>query len=256
MGSRSTSDGEIVDARIEKATTALPSAKGTSVNRRLREQLSPSPERSRTPSDTSRATSRDRSRSPYRASRYSRGEKRRRDDDDYGNRHGYDTHGPGRRYDDRRGRYDDDYGRDGHDGHLNYDDRRDRDHYESKRPRTRSRSPSYRDRPKHFVQESRLRGGQVNDKHDYERQPLRTDATSRQANLKSAGFETANNEAQPSKRADRTNNVNGTSKSARYNTNILVSHTTPADTVLGSPMSTRMVVLYLPSKSQRRSLPL
>lgn len=80
MSSRSGSEGEIIESVTEKATTALPSAKHTSVNRKLRDALSPSPvPLSPSPSVTTR--SRDRSRSPYRNDRSPRGEKRRRLDD-------------------------------------------------------------------------------------------------------------------------------------------------------------------------------
>lgn len=134
------------DFRSDKATTAPSSSKTTSVNRRLREALSPSPDASpRSPSPPySRA--RERSRSPYRASRSPPGGwKRRRNDDlkedsyrtnSREHRRQYDD----RRYDDRRtfGRYD---ARDGvaRKERDDYDDRN--NEYGSKRRRTRSPSP-------------------------------------------------------------------------------------------------------------------
>lgn len=166
MASKSTSQGEGLKEETAKAFTAQPS-KGTSVNRKLRAALSPSPDRSTTDS------SRDRSRSPYRLYKGPRGEKRRRDDDYPAERYRNDNRRAQDYRDDRHGRYEHrnrDHGRDGdrygryedrqrddergnsgrHDRYDHYDryDRHDRyEHqYESrgneyKKTRTRSRSP-------------------------------------------------------------------------------------------------------------------
>lgn len=72
MSSYSESEGEIIEVGPDKATTALPSVNGTSVDRQSRVRLSASP----SPVPVSEAGSSRKSRSP-------RGDKRRHDDDDY-----------------------------------------------------------------------------------------------------------------------------------------------------------------------------
>lgn len=149
MSSHSDSEGEIVESDNEKATTALPSAKSTSVNRKLRDALSPSPA-PLSPSPSATARSRDRSRSPYRSEGASRGEKRRRTDDYSRGSTRADTRRFKVHYEDasdhRNGGR-----RDGHNDidrgqswntKASYDDRDERDRYRDKRPRTRSRSPA------------------------------------------------------------------------------------------------------------------
>jgi len=134
----------------DKATTAPSSSKTTSVNRKLREALSPSPDASpRSPSPPYHRN-RDRSRSPYRASRSPPGGwKRRRNEDSRENSYRPDArqhkryHDEHRRHDERQGS-----GRFGaRDDVIRKDrggeDHRDiRDDYGSKRRRTRSPSPA------------------------------------------------------------------------------------------------------------------
>lgn len=81
MNSHSESEGEIIEKKIEKATTTLPSTNGINVDRQFRNA---SASRSSSASVDERA-GRYRSRSPYRHPS-PRGEKRRRDDDFYADR--------------------------------------------------------------------------------------------------------------------------------------------------------------------------
>lgn len=141
-------------SRLDKATTAPSSSKTTSVNRRLREALSSSPDASpRSPSPT-HSRARNRSRSPYRASRSPPGGwKRRRNDDLREDSYRSDSRqhtrprDEYRRHDDRpnSGRYDarDNMARKDRGGHDNRDSY---DEYGSKRRRTRSPSPPPRPR--------------------------------------------------------------------------------------------------------------
>lgn len=144
-------------SRQDKATTAPSSSTTTSVNRRLREALSPSPDASpRSPSPT-HSRARDRSRSPYRASRSPSGAwKRRRNDDLREDSYRTDSRQHRRHYDDQRrnddrqssGRYDarEDTTRKDQGGHDNRDSHNE---YGSKRRRTRSPSPPSRPRRSH-----------------------------------------------------------------------------------------------------------
>ncbi|EON64807.1 CMGC/DYRK/PRP4 protein kinase [Coniosporium apollinis CBS 100218] len=81
MNSHSESEGEVIEKKIEKATTTLPSANSINVDRQFRNA---SASRSSSASVDERA-GRYRSRSPYRHPS-PRGEKRRRDDDFYADR--------------------------------------------------------------------------------------------------------------------------------------------------------------------------
>jgi len=148
------SGSESRDHGNEKATTARSSNKTTSVNRSLRDALSPSPDASPRSPSPKRQRNRDRSRSPYRAQRAPNGGQKRRAQDD--NRES--SHRSGQRqfkvhYENDRQPYDE-----ARNGHGNYGGRdpgsnrdqhgtRDRDDYnDNKRRRTRSRSPQ-RSRP-------------------------------------------------------------------------------------------------------------
>ena len=148
MASRSPStpsEGEIVESDSEKATTSLPSANGTNVDRhsRKRPSVSPSPSPYRSPR---RYRSRSRSRSPYRERR---GTKRPRDEDHYSDRNRSDprqfkVHYEGRARDDQRklSRSYRDLDRDeAANPRLRYEDRHSTGHSRDRRPRTRSRSP-------------------------------------------------------------------------------------------------------------------
>ncbi|KAF7590562.1 U4/U6 small nuclear ribonucleoprotein prp4 [Aspergillus hancockii] len=160
------SEGEIIESGSEtKANTSQLPLNGTSVDRPTRASTSPAP---RSPASLSsrssrrrrsRTRSRSRSRSPYRAYR---GHKRRHDDE-YNDRR-FRGNGPPRRvgyqYDDqyydrnssqRRPRPYHDYDREeDYGGALRYTD--DYDRRRDKRPRTRSRTPPYREvrKPKQY----------------------------------------------------------------------------------------------------------
>ena len=145
----------------DKAISASRSNPNQSVNRRLREDLSPSPSRSPSQSPPPRQRDRPRSRSPYRAPR---GEKRRWDD----RRHGPASSHDNRRYHDRDGtrHHNDDrqksrlyqnddrrYGR----SNVNWHD--DRDGRGPKKLRARSRSPrSSTGRPRNGSEWHQVRG--------------------------------------------------------------------------------------------------
>jgi len=143
------SGSEARDYGNEKATTARSSNKTTSVNRSLRDALSPSPDASPRSPSPKRQRNRDRSRSPYRAEKAPNGSQKRRAHDD--NRE--TSHRSGQRqfkvhYENDRQSYDD--GRNGHGSYGGRDlgsnrdqhSNRDRDDYnDNKRRRTRSRSP-------------------------------------------------------------------------------------------------------------------
>lgn len=142
MNYSSESEGEIVESK-EKATTALPSTKNISVNRRLREALSRSPSPGLRGSKNNLGSRRERSRSPYRASRgqtweQTRGEKRRRDDQ---TNYGRDSkrRSDGNR-DDRHDQVDTDRNRTKQYPER-YGEGRGREGYGDKRLRTRSPSP-------------------------------------------------------------------------------------------------------------------
>jgi serine/threonine-protein kinase PRP4 len=144
MGSSGSSDeGEIRDGAVEKkATTSLHKFDGTSVDRQDRNRSSTSTSVSpRSPGSSYRSRDR-RSRSPYSARQQSRGSKRPRDDDYY-DRNSHDSRRSRVQYEDsqdyrRRSRVS--YGDidKGPSSELRYDDR---DEYNGKRARTRSRSP-------------------------------------------------------------------------------------------------------------------
>ncbi|PQE12356.1 CMGC DYRK PRP4 kinase protein [Rutstroemia sp. NJR-2017a BVV2] len=144
MGSSGSSDeGEIRDGVVEKkATTSLHKFDGTSVDRQDRNRSSTSTSVSpRSPGSSYRSRDR-RSRSPYSARQQSRGSKRPRDDDYY-DRNSHDSRRSRVQYEDsqdyrRRSRVS--YGDidKGPSSDLRYDDR---DEYNGKRARTRSRSP-------------------------------------------------------------------------------------------------------------------
>ncbi|PQE17056.1 CMGC DYRK PRP4 kinase protein [Rutstroemia sp. NJR-2017a BBW] len=144
MGPSGSSDeGEIRDGVVEKkATTSLHKFDGTSVDRQDRNRSSTSTSVSpRSPGSSYRSRDK-RSRSPYSARQQSRGSKRPRDDDYY-DRNSHDSRRSRVQYEDsqdyrRRSRVS--YGDldKGPSSELRYDDR---DDYNGKRARTRSRSP-------------------------------------------------------------------------------------------------------------------
>ena len=151
-------EGEIVESDTEKATTSLPSVNGTSVDRHSRTRVAAS----KSP-DSLQNARRYRDRSPY--GDHSRGEKRRRGDDNHYERGRSDprrfkVHYEGGRSHDEGRRYifsyaDLDRG-DSTDHHLRYDDRDSKSRYsENQRGRTRSRSPP----PPPRRDEYRSRGG-------------------------------------------------------------------------------------------------
>ncbi|KAF2145185.1 uncharacterized protein K452DRAFT_284574 [Aplosporella prunicola CBS 121167] len=96
MSSRSNSEGEVVEH--DKATTARPHSRNTSVDRHPRPHASVSTSPRASYED---GPPRHRSRSPYRR-RSPRGEKRRRDDDFYGDRDRHDSRRFRARYEDKR----------------------------------------------------------------------------------------------------------------------------------------------------------
>lgn len=173
MASPASSDeGEIRDGGSEKATTSLSQFDGTSVDRPDRTRASSSI--SRSPENGQRARDRrsiERSRSPY-SDRAPRGSKRYRDDD-YPDRSRNDPRRFKVHYEDapqgysRRSRvtYDDlDHGPSSS-ADLRYDER---DRYDSKRPRTRSRSPyrvgrgNYKGRGGQYQRDENRHGGHAN----------------------------------------------------------------------------------------------
>jgi len=144
----SESDGEIVESQ-DKATTVLPSAKDTSVNRRLREALSRSPSPGLRDYGNAPGATRDRSRSPHRDRRRKlaeqpRGEKRRRPDDASldGDRD-VKRHTSGRQ-DTRRGHYDHDRKHNAAPPTVRGGISASHDAFPSTRLRTRSQSPDRR----------------------------------------------------------------------------------------------------------------
>ncbi|KAI9844749.1 MAG: U4/U6 small nuclear ribonucleoprotein prp4 [Sclerophora amabilis] len=141
MGTSSGSDeGEIIESDTEKATTSLPTSNGKSVDRHSRDRL-PAPNSPETSDLSHRYKDRIASRefSP-------RGEKRSRDDDEYLDRSRPDSRRFRVHYEDGaynprprpRGPYADLDRGDRYESSLQYDDR---DYYQPKRSRTRSRSP-------------------------------------------------------------------------------------------------------------------
>ncbi|KAE8146542.1 kinase-like domain-containing protein [Aspergillus avenaceus] len=161
------SEGEIIESGSEtKATTSHFPLNGNSVDRPTRASISPAPRSpaslssrsSRRRRSRTRTISRSRSRSPYRDYR---GYKRRRDDDFDRRYRNEPSRRGGYRYDDdrfydrgsshRRPRPYYDYDREeDYGGDLKYSD--DYDRRREKRPRTRSRTPTYREvrKPKQY----------------------------------------------------------------------------------------------------------
>ncbi|KAH0551358.1 hypothetical protein GP486_007426, partial [Trichoglossum hirsutum] len=170
-------EGEIVESDTEKATTSLPSVNGTSVDRHSRTHVaaSKSPDGSQNPRHY-------RDRSPY--GDRSRGEKRRRSDDNHYERSRSDprrfkVHYEGGRYHDEGRRHPVSYADldrgDSTDHHLRYDDRDTKGRYpDSQRSRTRSRSPplpirrdEYRGRGGRGQRDERREGYDRRDRGDY-----------------------------------------------------------------------------------------
>lgn len=144
----SESDGEIVESQ-EKATTVLPSAKDTSVNRRLREALSRSPSPGLRDYGNAPGARRDRSRSPHRDRRrrtaeQPRGEKRRRPDDSLLDGDRDVKRHTSRRQDARRGQHDHDRKRSAAPPAVRSDISGSHDGNRSTRQRSRSQSPNRR----------------------------------------------------------------------------------------------------------------
>jgi serine/threonine-protein kinase PRP4 len=173
--SASPSDGEIVEMKQDKATTAQASNVNMTVDRRDRRKRSSPPDdasrsNSRTP-EISHRRSRSRSRSPYRHPS-PRGEKRRRDDDDYARDRG--------RNDSRRQKHNEGSRHQFRNGHAQEVDRARQDDRKSRKnererdrwPRERSRSRSPWSRRK---EEKRVRDDYPHDSNR-RRSPQRVDA--------------------------------------------------------------------------------
>ncbi len=184
MSSGSESEGEIIETEAEKATTALPSVNGISVDRQSRSRLDSASRSSRASPDS--GSERHRSRSPFRH-RSPRGEKRRRDDDFYDERDRpdprrfrvyYEGRRPNGAENRRRNSYVDLDRSDAPPAAFDYDDRDGRDRYRDRRDWQRSRSPDAQGRkrgrkgwperedrdPHRNMQDHRQRDGR--DKHE------------------------------------------------------------------------------------------